>query len=458
MKRIVFLLLFVTACGGSDTSDYFTQDELMDPSSCMTCHPNHYQQWSGSMHAYAGVDPVFLAMNARGQRETNHALGDFCVQCHAPMALRLGLTTDGTNLAQVPDYAKGVTCYFCHSAAQVTDDHNAPVTLATDGVMRAGIHDPVASPKHAAGYDSLIDVTATESSALCGSCHDVVTPAGAHIEQTFSEWKTTIFAGTDPKHRLSCGQCHMVAQPGTVAEDPDIAVPLREVRDHGFPAIDAALTDFPEKDAQQAGIATEIGPAYLPRICVTPIDGGQLLFRLDNVASGHMLPSGAAHDRRVWAEVHAYDVNDVEIFKSGVVDDGTDPAPTADDPDLWEIRDQVADANGDPALFFWDVRTVDPSWLLKPTVTLDKNDPRYDHSTTHTWSVVSVYPQIKRVTAEVHVRPLPFAVIDSLEASGDLASAQAASIRAALPTYTPTGSVLEWRPELSDAGGCVNPL
>ena len=29
-------------------------------------------------------------MNKRGQRETNGALGTFCLKCHAPMAVALG--------------------------------------------------------------------------------------------------------------------------------------------------------------------------------------------------------------------------------------------------------------------------------------------------------------------------------------------------------------------------------
>ena len=58
-------------------------------------------------------------MNQRGQRETEGALGDFCVSCHAPMAVREGLTTDGSNLDELPDYAKGVTCFFCHTAEAV---------------------------------------------------------------------------------------------------------------------------------------------------------------------------------------------------------------------------------------------------------------------------------------------------------------------------------------------------
>ena len=78
-----------------------TADELLDPEACRECHPSHVQEWSGSMHAYAGDDPVFRAMNARGQRETEGALGDFCVQCHAPLALRLGLAK-GDRIVALP--------------------------------------------------------------------------------------------------------------------------------------------------------------------------------------------------------------------------------------------------------------------------------------------------------------------------------------------------------------------
>ena len=64
------------------------------------------------MHAYASTDPVFLAMNQRGQRETNGELGSFCVQCHAPMALRTGATTDGLNLKTLPEHLQGVTLFL----------------------------------------------------------------------------------------------------------------------------------------------------------------------------------------------------------------------------------------------------------------------------------------------------------------------------------------------------------
>src|SRR5215471_15078542 len=103
--------------GCSSDPPPMTNAELMDPQSCTSCHPAHYAEWSGSMHAYASDDPVFVAMNARFQRDiaTSGADPSFCVKCHAPQALATGATTDGTNLATVDAKLHGVTCFTCHA-------------------------------------------------------------------------------------------------------------------------------------------------------------------------------------------------------------------------------------------------------------------------------------------------------------------------------------------------------
>src|SRR5205085_4697858 len=134
------LALGLGACGSS-SPDRLSVAELKDPSTCQTCHPAHFAQWSHSMHAYAPDDPVFVAMNQRGQRETDGALGDFCVKCHAPVALRDGLTTDGRNLPMLPAVERGVTCFFCHSTESVSDDHHNPLVLASDGRLLRPIAD-----------------------------------------------------------------------------------------------------------------------------------------------------------------------------------------------------------------------------------------------------------------------------------------------------------------------------
>lgn len=454
MRVLAAVVAAIAAAACGDDADYFSTEELMDPASCEGCHPNHYREWSGSMHAYAADDPVFLAMNARGQEETGGELGDFCVSCHAPMAVRLGLTTDGLNLADVPQWAKGVTCFFCHSVDRIEQDHNNGLVLASDGVLRGGLRDPVPSPRHRSAYSELLDSASQASSAMCGSCHDVVTPAGVHLERTFAEWSESIFGQPSPRTHLSCSACHMAPYTGVVAEAEGVDVPLRQlgVRDHKFVSVDVALTPWPERDAQLEELQRFLDPTVLPRICVTPENGGQITVRLDNVAAGHAFPSGAAHDRRAWLEIHAYDADGVELFASGVVPDGVDPEAIGD-PFLWEMRELVYDDQGNEVKYFWEVRETDHSELLRFAVTIDPNDPRFDHATTKAYPANAFFQDIARVTVAVRLRPLPFALLEDLMASGHLTI----DVRDQLPTFTPAGSVLEWREELADLGGCVNP-
>jgi hypothetical protein len=87
---------------GSPPSTFFSREEMLQPTKCAQCQQSHFDDWSQSVHAQASDDPVFIAMNKRGQRETGGTLGTFCVKCHAPMAVRDGLTTDGLNLDSLP--------------------------------------------------------------------------------------------------------------------------------------------------------------------------------------------------------------------------------------------------------------------------------------------------------------------------------------------------------------------
>jgi hypothetical protein len=215
--RALRLVLALTATAATvaacrDTADppppgpSLTRKELMDPSTCKGCHADHHLQWAASMHAYAAKDPVFLAMNRRGQEETGGELGTFCVNCHAPMAVAEGLTTDGLNLAQLPEAVQGVTCYFCHNAARVEGTHNNPIVLDRDNplTMRAGIADPVYTSAHDSEASDLLTSAKGESAKLCGACHDIVLSSPPAVppthgepialERTYQEWQASVFA------------------------------------------------------------------------------------------------------------------------------------------------------------------------------------------------------------------------------------------------------------------------
>jgi nitrate/TMAO reductase-like tetraheme cytochrome c subunit len=466
MKTAVMLVLLIgtSACGGDPK---YVVERLEDPNTCKTCHPKHYDQWSGSMHAYASEDPVFVAMNARGQREAQ--LGTFCVNCHAPMAVKLGLT-DGTNFdpAALPAEAKGITCYFCHDVDSVKDDHNNGLVLAMDQTMRGGAANAADTPAHDSLYDKNLMQSSTNKSAMCGSCHDIVTPSGFHIERSFAEWQGTIFtvAGINGD---TCSKCHMKPSDGVIAEGAGLDVGSRTqgFHEHTFPAIDQAVSPFPNVDAQAAGVKDILDPALTitgPRpvaggngpggICLNP--DGSLNVRMDTISVGHNYPSGAAQDRRVWLEVIAYDTANNVVFSSGAVGAHQDPEDL-DDPYLLcsdtsgtkctGFWDRMQKIDGTRADFFWEVASANRQFL-KPPITLDANAAGFDHSTTAAWNVLAIAPTIARITARVRTRPFNYRVLESLVTSGDLDAQYAAS----LETLDTSGASKTWTKATAGTG------
>jgi hypothetical protein len=436
--------LLLAGCGGSGGAQpvYLSRAKLLDPATCSDCHPKHYQEWSGSMHAYASDDPLFLAMNERGQREAQ--LGAFCVNCHAPLAVREGATADGLNLADVPQALHGVTCFFCHAADQVQGTHNDPLHLATDGVMRGEFNDPVPNTAHASGYSVFHDRDRLESAQLCGSCHDIVNGHGAHIERTFEEWQGSVFE--QPNLGLSCSQCHM-DQSATL--EPAANAPgvfSRRLHSHRFPGVDVALTPFPDADAQRDAVQKFLDTTLQSALCVRGIGLGTTTLQviLDSVAAGHSWPSGSAQDRRAWIEVNAY-ANGVSVYQSGVVPAGGF-VNDVQDPDIWILRDCMVDDQDQEVHTFWDATGYE-STQLPAQVTFDMTKIEYYQS-----HVLQTYPRATptlpaapdRVTMRVHIEPFGKDAFDDLLANSSDGARQALSaIASNLPSFT-VGPELEW--------------
>lgn len=432
-----FACLVLSACSAKNTppgEEMLTREQLLDPQSCAECHPSHVREWSGSMHAYAAEDPVFRALNARGQRETNGELGDFCVNCHAPMAVREGLTTDGLNLDEVPQHLQGVTCYFCHSVDAVEGDHNNPLRLADDLVMRGGYDDPAPNSAHRSGYSSLHDRNDLESSKLCGSCHDIVTPKGAHIERTFLEWQQSLFSKPELGEPQSCSNCHMRGRDDVAADYEGVF--LRRVHDHSMPGVDIAITDWPEREAQRELVQKALDPTVLPELCVFP-EMGRIVVNLENVAAGHSFPSGSAPDRRAWIELVGY-LGDEVVFESGVV--GPDEAVVdvaARDPQMWWLGDRLFDEDGEPTHFFWEAASYESNLLPAP-VARSPLDPGYIDP--HVAREFTDVPFVDRVTLRIHIRPIGIDILRDLVDSGDFDP----TLIDEMPTFTLAASHQEW--------------
>lgn len=438
----------------------YTIEQLKDPETCGKCHTKHYRDWSGSMHAYASDDPLFLAMNDRGQREAN--IGNFCVQCHAPMAaLAAGpnQVVDTAMLKALPKTERGVTCYFCHNVTDVTSTHNNPLVLAGDNVMRGRFNDAVPNEAHGSAYSKLLDGEQLESSNMCGACHDIVNAKGAHIERTFAEWKETVFNA--PVVGLTCAQCHVnpSQRPEVIADGPLVTgVFARTAHDHKMPAVDKAITPFPELLAQEEGIKKELNypPVLQTGVCVAYYGAdSKIVVIVDNLQAGHKWPSGAAQDRQLWFEVTAFQGGN-KIFESGHIEPGHD-ATASTDPNLWLIRDCMFDEQGKKTHLFWETKSNDSN-VLPGALTLNPLDPRYYQ--TH---VTRAYPAASneripipdRIELRAWLQPFPYEVFDEL--TPELKSlgyndAEILGLRGKLEpmlvttkvTGTPEPAVLEW--------------
>ena len=443
--RWAWTLAVLSALGSVACTARLTEEQLKDPATCEGCHTEIYREWSGSMHAYAGDDPIFRAMNAYGQAQTNGALGDLCVRCHAPLALREGLTVDGTNLDEVPASRRGVTCYFCHQVDRVTGTHNAAMELAGDAVMRGGRADPLETPAHDSAYSSLHDRDQLESSSLCGACHDIVNGQGFALERTYKEWQGSLYSNPSGRERLSCQSCHMPSRVGLAANVE--GAPERRVRGHMFPGVDLALIDWPEREAQRAAVQRELDATLLASLCVVPgAAGATVSVDLEAVATGHHFPSGAAPDRRLWIELVAYQRGRV-VFQSGVVPDRR-PVPSIADPHLVLYRDRTFRADGTEAKQLFEVVRAEPNVLLAP-VTREPTDPRFGETHSVTRFPIPTLPD--RVTLRVRLQPIGREILDELVQAGylDLALADA------MPRLTLGSASLEWT---ADSGELCQPI
>ena len=428
-----------------------TREQLRDPEACKSCHPAHYREWSSSMHAYAARDPVFLAMNRRGQRETHGELGDFCLKCHAPMAVFDKLTKDGLDLQRLPDEERGVSCYFCHDVTGIQGDHNGMLQMANDTIMRGPIRDPRPPHAHQAAYSELFDDSSPRSSALCGGCHDIVTPAGVHLERTFQEYRDGIFSksatGAPPSFG-SCVGCHMPGQRALAATVPGAS--QRNVHDHLWPGVDLPLTDFPHPDALRSAVEDCELRASVSffTLEVTPPD--LFSFQIETNA-GHDQPSGATQDRRMWLEVLAYDANGklLDQVASGNIGDGElEENPEGDptrDPHLLLFRDRIFDAAGKPVHMFWQAAksAAHPDGFesnLLPAATTTYIEGK--HAVMKQYRLRAPGGLPARVTARLRIRAIGLDVLSDLVDSGDLDPA----FLPKMPTLT-FGTELEWTPD-----------
>jgi len=371
------LISFLAACQNNDKlptppdeqSPKLKITDFTAPEQCAGCHPNHYNEWRSSMHAYAFVDPVFFAMHERGQKETNGKLDQFCTKCHSPIASLTGETPPFFNRVALSPISKhGVQCDVCHTITKINKTVNADFELTPGNTKYGSLANPAANSFHQSAFNAAFD-----RSEICGVCHEVKNDLGAPLEETFSEWSRASLAGMS----FDCQDCHMSTYAGQAATEG----PQRDkVHRHYFTGVDVPLVDFPEAALQRQMAEDLLKKSADLSVAHPETVAAGATFKLTVMvankyngvfSAGHNLPSGVTAERQMWIAVVARDQIGRAFYQSGQLDANGDLMdrhsalnPNAD-ANLTIFRQTMRDESGKEVLFFWQAKTVENN-LIPP--------------------------------------------------------------------------------------------
>ncbi len=316
------------------------------PQECRQCHQRQYDEWIMSPHAYGQMSPVNVALNAKTQEDSKGKVGTFCFKCHGPVSIAIGEDGIMPNENRQPIGLLGVQCDSCHSISKnhglVSGDFPLEPSRTKYGPFGSGLDGDRKAKRNS--FHRSVKSDYIQSSEFCGSCHDVITPPGLRTEETYSEWKQSVYA----EKGIKCQDCHMRTLPGKpnqkkvrgpAAIMAGVEFPERELSNHAMIGVDYHLIDyFPYAD--NPGESARIQRDYMQEVfelhkgsakmeveapsSVAPGSEFQVAVHVTNTGAGHNLPTGFTPERQMWIEIFVRDATGKLLFVSGDFDNNDD--------------------------------------------------------------------------------------------------------------------------------------
>ncbi len=209
----------------------WTENCYPSAESCRKCHPNQYNQWRSSGHAYSAVSPMFQRFEQAMTELTMGTVGYFCVRCHLPVGTQLKVNRACNLLDAPPVVREGVTCIACHRIREHYWRSNGDRRIEPGDIFQpvgggscgSGVAEAVnhaaelklktssdqtgpGQPIHRSSYF----FEPLTNSDVCVSCHQVAVHPGIWLEVVHAQYR----AGPAAKKGITCQQCHMGAIPG----------------------------------------------------------------------------------------------------------------------------------------------------------------------------------------------------------------------------------------------------
>ena len=375
---------------------------LVSNQDCQSCHGDYdtgahiepWTTWSGSMMGQAGRDPLFWAALDVANNDLPD-VGEWCLRCHAPKAWLEGRTqapagsADGCGLVGKIDEwdadFDGLDCSTCHRMFDnPTPPPGQPSTFLGNGDIWIDDGECGGVPCRWGPYDYPADGTPPphnwafssyhESSDMCGSCHNVTSPAltlidgGVDtgvpfpIERTYNEWFSSDFGPAGASFE-TCQNCHMP----DATEDPAYAssfalnnqtgdMPIHQFAGGNAWIPDVLRGEYPNLDiddnlAQTRDWAVGMLQNHSAVVEVTspatffPGQDLAVSVRVTNL-TGHKLPTGYPEGRRMWLNVEARDGLGTLIWESGAYDPLTGVLTKDAQAKVYEVKQGIWNRNG----------------------------------------------------------------------------------------------------------------
>ncbi len=231
---------------------------------CAGCHEDIHKTWKNSLHAMSLSDPVFDAAYWEAIKLSKGAAQALCLTCHAPTTR---ITKDYDQRLLITE--EGITCDFCHTIKAANPWATGEPFTMRPGPVKWGPIQNAQSPAHGIEYSPL-----HSTSELCGGCHEYRARSGALLMGTFSEWRASPYASQG----IQCQSCHMPVGNGRVVR-PEV-----KATDHPINLHDIQGGHSPEQIRKAARVEVRE---------IQRTEGGyRVVVVVENVGSGHMIPTG----------------------------------------------------------------------------------------------------------------------------------------------------------------------
>lgn len=151
--------------------------------SCKLCHDAIYDEWKGSMHAKAWVDPIYQRFLTTRERQGLDTAA--CKPCHIPQPILL--TGVGERpVAREDAHDEGVTCISCHKGKK---GYHGPFEAKRDTDRLKFVHGSIEDARF-------------RTHEICASCH-------GQKDVPYHDQTTSYLATPLRENGVTCQNCHM---------------------------------------------------------------------------------------------------------------------------------------------------------------------------------------------------------------------------------------------------------